>query len=78
MLDVGTDCIWYSWFNTLAVIKPPKLTAPEIVTKSPDTAPWASSVAVIKLEPLVAEKTIPLVVVALIGVISLKLAPSKI
>ncbi len=49
---------------------PPRLTAPLIVTKSFTTAPCALSVAVIVALPLVAEKTIPLVVVALIGVTS--------
>ena len=70
--------ISYSWFSISAVIKPPRLTAPEIVTKSPIAAPWLSSVAVIVEDPFVAAKTIPFVVVALIGVISLKAPPSLI
>ena len=76
MLAVGTVAIWYSWFRTLAVTKPPSETAPDIVTKSPATAPCDESVAVIVEEPLVAAKTIPFVVVALMGVMSLKPVPS--
>jgi len=70
VLIIAHDDHWYSLFNTVAVILPPKLTASEIVTKSPTTAPWLLSVAVIVVLPSVAAKVIPLVVVALIGVIS--------
>ena len=56
---------------------PPRLAAPENVTKSAGTAPCAVSVAVIVDDPLVAAKvTSPAEVVALIGVMSLKLVPS--
>ena len=65
-----TDSISYSWFNTSAVIRPPRLNAPLIVTKSPLFAPWVESVAVIVELPFVAANVIPLVVVALIGVMS--------
>ena len=65
-------------FKTAAVIVPPKEAAPDITTKSPSTAPWAESVAVIVADPLVAANVIPLVVVALSGVMSLKERPSSI
>ena len=46
--------------------------------QSPATAPWLESVAVIVEEPLEAEKVMPLVVVALIGVTSLNVPPDSI
>ena len=52
------------------MISPPKVAAPEIVTKSPTTAPWLESVAVIVELPFVAAKVIELVLVFLIGVTS--------
>ena len=65
--------------RTVAVIFPPKLTAPLKVTKSFLTAPCAVSLTVIVEEPSVAEKvTSPAAVVVLIGVMSLKLEPSSI
>ena len=71
--------IWYSWFKTVAVILPPKLTAPLKVTKSFCTAPWAVSATVRVASPLEAEKvTSPAFVVARIGVMSLKESPSSI
>ena len=39
--------ISYSWFNTSATILPPRLAAPENVTKSPFNAPCAVSETVI-------------------------------
>ena len=57
---------------------PPNDTAPENVTKSFWTAPWAVSVTVIVASPLLAEKvTSPADVVDLIGVISLKDPPDS-
>ena len=57
--------------RTAAVTLPPKVAAPENVTKSFVTAPWFVSVTVIVLEPLVAAKvTSPADVVDLIGVTS--------
>ena len=78
MFTVGILVIWCSEFNTAAVTTPPKEAEPAIVTKSPISAPWDESVAVIVVDPLVAAKTMPLVVVALIGVISYKAPPSSI
>ena len=50
---------------------PPRLDAPEKVTKSLFSAPWPVSVTVIVDEPLVAENvTSPAEVVARIGVMS--------
>jgi len=72
VLEVGIETISYSWFKTAAVIFPPKLAASLNVTKSPATAPWEVSVAVIVELPLVAAKvTSPADVVLLIGVMSL-------
>ena len=60
-------------FNIVAVITPPKLTAPENVTKSFSFAPCAGSETVIVVDPSVAENvTSPALVVCLIGVTSLK------
>ena len=71
MLAVGTLSIWYSWFKTAAVILPPRLAALLNVTKSPSTAPWEVSVAVIVVLPSVAANvTSPADVVLLIGVTS--------
>ena len=75
MSALGTEVIWYSLFNTAAVILPPRLTACAKVTKSPTKAPCALSVAVITALPFEALKVIPLVVVALIGVMSLYVPP---
>ena len=78
-LELIRLCIWYSWFKTVAVTKPPKVAAPEKVTKSFKFAPCAESVTVTVEEPFVAEKvTSPEPVVALTGVISLKVEPSSI
>ena len=56
--------------------KPPNVAAPLNVTKSPTTAPWFVSVAVIVEEPLVAEKvTSHALVVKRRGVISLNSSP---
>ena len=56
---------------------PPRLAAPENVTKSLTTAPWLASVTVIVASPLVAEKvTSPALVVTRKGVTSLNLVPS--
>ena len=61
----------------MAVIKPPKLTAPEKVTKSFTFAPCAASVTVIVVEPLVAAKVIsPAAVGSFSGVMSLNCPPS--
>ena len=58
---------------------PPRLDAPENVTKSFCTAPCAVSVTVIVASPFEAENvTSPAPVVSLIGVTSLKLLPSLI
>ena len=56
VLSVRTSVMLYSWFNTAAVMLPPKLAAPLNVTKSPDTAPCAVSVTVIVADPLLAAK----------------------
>lgn len=76
----GIPVIWYSCSKTASVILPPEpnpaLSTPLKVTKSLTTAPWLESVAVMVEEPLVAAKVMPLVVVALIGVTSLRTSPS--
>jgi hypothetical protein len=56
---------------------PPNDAAPLMVTKSPTIQPWLESVAVIIADPLVAANVIPSVVVALIGVTSLKMPPDS-
>ena len=56
---------------------PPRDTAWLIVTKSPTTAPWLLSVAVMVLEPLVAEKVMLFVEVLRVGVISAKVPPNS-
>ena len=67
----------YSWFNTAAVMFPPREAAPLNVTKSLTAAPCEASVTVIVDDPFVAEKvTSPAAVVVLIGVISLNKPPS--
>ena len=77
VLSVRTSVMLYSWFNTPAVMLPPKLAAPLNVTKSPDTAPCAVSVTVIVADPLLAAKvTSPALVVERMGVMSEKLPPS--
>ena len=61
----------YSRFSTVAVMLPPRLTAPENVTKSPCCAPWDVSVTVKIAEPVVAAKVAsPAAVVKRIGVTS--------
>ena len=70
MFELTTEATWYSWFKTAEFILPPKLDAPDIVTKSPAAAPWLESVTVTMLEPLVAAKLKVLVLVFLIGVTS--------
>ena len=65
--------ILYSMFKMVAVIVPPKLAAPENVTKSFSFAPCAGSVTVIVVDPFVAANvTSPALVVFLMGVMSLK------
>jgi hypothetical protein len=71
------DVTWYSWFSTVAVIAPPRLTAPENVTKSPNTQPWAVSATVIVALPFVAANvTSPALVTKRIGVMSFGSEPS--
>ena len=60
------------------MIVPPKVAAPENVTKSFSLAPCAGSVTVIVVDPFVAAKVIsPAPVVFLMGVISLNVWPSS-
>ena len=71
VFTVGTVMIWYSLLSTAAVILPPRLTAPEKVTKSLGIAPCAVSVIVTVADPLVAAKvTSPAAVATRIGVMS--------
>ena len=57
---------------------PPKLTAPEIVTKSPTTAPWLLSVTVKDASSSATlAKVIEFVLVFLTGVTSLKVSDSS-
>ena len=78
MLAPVTKRIWYSWFKTAAVTKPPKVAAPLKVTKSLVTAPCAVSVTVIVEDPFDAlNVTSPADVVDLMGVTSLYFSPSS-
>ena len=77
VLELGIETISYSWFKTAAVIFPPKVAASLNVTKSPATAPWEVSVAVIVELPLVAAKVASPVTVERMGVISKNVWPIK-
>ena len=75
------DIIWYSLFKTVAVIWPPKLTAPENVTKSFTFAPCALTFTItfdsVPVVVFVVNVTPELIAGSFSGVMSLKVPPSS-